>query len=77
MAIALPDSSRKAWIMASLARQKPVSSVAVIVPEKALLKRETFRITDLPTSFALNEGGPDCDMVPPEMVGSFRMCDWQ
>lgn len=43
--------------MASLSKQKPVSSTPVIVPEKARLKREIFTITDFPASVALKADG--------------------
>src|SRR5580765_1207827 len=56
LAIGPPVISRKAVTSSSLWKQNPVSSVAVTVPGKARLKRETFTTTRLPTSLALNEG---------------------
>jgi hypothetical protein len=67
----LPVTSRKAAIMASLTKQKPVSSTAVIVPVKARLNKESFTITDLPISFVLNEGKPGCNKVPPKDGAQF------
>jgi hypothetical protein len=55
--------SRNAAFISSLTRQKPVSSAAVIVPEKARVNNETLTITVLFTSFSLNEGPPDCNMI--------------
>ena len=59
LAMALPVVSRRAAIMASLTKQKPVSSTAMMVPEKARLNREIFTITDFPASIALNADGLD------------------
>jgi hypothetical protein len=58
-AMAVPVVSRKAAIMASLTKQKPVSSTARMVPEKARLKREIFTITDFPASDVLKADGLD------------------
>lgn len=63
LAIRLPVDSRRAPAISSLRKQKPVSSVAAIIPEKARLNSEIFTITRLPTSLALNEGGPDRDII--------------
>ncbi len=57
--MALPVVSRKAAIMASLTKQKPVSSTAMMVPEKARLKREIFTITDFPVNVVLKADGLD------------------
>jgi hypothetical protein len=64
LAIALPVISRKAVTMSSLRKQNPVSSEAATVPGKARLKRETFTITRLPASLALNEGESGSNTVP-------------
>lgn len=56
-AMALPVVSRRAAIMASLLRQKPVSSTATMVPEKARLKREIFTMTDFPVNVVLKVDG--------------------
>jgi len=45
--------------MASLTKQKPVSSTAMMVPEKARLNREIFTITDFPASEVLKADGLD------------------
>jgi len=63
LAIRLPVDSRRAPTISSLRKQKPVSSAAVTVPAKARLKSETFMITRLPVSLALNEGGPGSDII--------------
>src|SRR5271167_2797837 len=63
-AITLPVTSRRAVTMSSLWKQNPVSSVATTVPGKARLKSETFRMTCLFTSLALNEGEAGRDIVP-------------
>ena len=57
--MALPVVSRKAAIIASLTKQKPVSSTAMMVPEKARLKREIFTITDFPVNVVLKADGLD------------------
>jgi hypothetical protein len=49
--------------MASLTKQKPVSSTAMMVPEKARLKREIFTITDFPASVPLKADGFDGNRV--------------
>lgn len=60
----LPVASRKAPIISSLMKQKPVSSAEVMVPRKARLNSETLTITTLPGSLALNEAGAGCDIFP-------------
>lgn len=62
-AMAVPVVSRRAATMASLSKQKPVSSTAMMVPEKARLKREIFTITDFPAKVVLNADGLDGDRV--------------
>lgn len=61
--MALPVVSRRAAIMASLSRQNPVSSTAMMVPEKARLKRAIFTITDFPVRVVLNADGLDGNEV--------------
>ena len=58
-AMALPVVSRRAAIMASLTKQKPVSSTEMMLPEKARLKRESFTITVFPASDVLKTDGLD------------------
>src|SRR5579872_5005833 len=65
LAMALPVSSRSAPTISLLARQKPVSSIAVIVPEKARVNNETLIITVLFTKFSLKVGRLGCDTVSP------------
>ena len=65
-AMAVPVVSRRAAIMASLAKQKPVSSTARMVPENARLNREIFTITDFPVRVALNADGLDGNGSPPQ-----------
>jgi hypothetical protein len=43
--------------------ENPISSVARMVPRKALLNSDTFTITARPASFALYEDEPDCGIV--------------
>jgi len=71
-AMAVPVVSRRAEIMASLTKQKPVSSTAMTVPEKARLKREIFTITDFPASEVLNADGFDGNGISP----AFRLPPW-
>jgi hypothetical protein len=59
LAMALPVVSRRAAIIASLSKQKPVSSTAMMVPEKARLKSEIFTITDFPVNVVLKADGLD------------------
>ena len=51
--------------MASLSRQKPVSSTAMMVPEKARLKRAIFTITGFPANVVLKADGLEGNRVLP------------
>lgn len=74
-AMAVPVVSRRAATMASLSRQKPVSSTAIMVPEKARLKREIFTITDFPASVVLKADGLDGNRVFSLLVDCGPCCD--
>jgi len=52
--MAVPVTSRSAEVIVSLRKQKPVSSVPVIVPENARLNKDSLTITDLPTNFVFS-----------------------
>src|SRR5262252_9116779 len=65
LAMAPPVTSRSAAAISLLTRQKPVSSAAMIVPEKARVNNETLTITVLFNNFSLKEGISDCDIIFP------------
>jgi hypothetical protein len=68
LAIAPPATSRSAALISLLTRQKPVSSAAMIVPEKARENNEALTITVVFTNFSLKVGIPAGDIISPRRL---------
>ena len=75
LVMALPVSSRNAPTISLLIKQKPVSSIALMVPENARVNNETLTITVLFTKFSLKVGRLGCDTVSPGTGDRLRRAD--